>query len=1758
MVNRNLFSNFFPPIDMRKMKRKVAKLSGFHLSPNEEALLIKEEHEKRRRLRIKQVREQERFIAVQIREKVKQCRDEQLEQLATELKADWQMAQGEKTKCLEKLYLSSLKTVGEGHRQAQENEPDLKMQSIRVAVNREKAEKRHREALMELKQQREKNHEAQTRHIKTRKKALLIEKKRAMTIAHLPPPPPNPFADLEVPKYPTVKMYDIDSFSATHYHLPEPCVNKEITTKQISAQLIAEKEEKRLEELKQEADVERCEQLEKARLRGSHALHLVHLTQDKERLIKELEQMQLADLTRRRHAVAQMPQQLFEPPYRRVEVKEDRQREMEIAFEDMYAEDKKIKGDVVLRLEPEPLPTPSVEMQDDDLNLTVESEGFQKDHCAKGGREESEMQHFKKTEVPPLVVTSQSSASPSKAALVRLLTKIRKQKDHGTTRSESSDANKEVTIESGSITSEETKQGTSSKSATNASVSKEHPELLSVPGHYNKFKTETSEETIVAGNTTLFHPKEQANRIRSDVGRLKQLHDLEQQKQQQMALLWQTEQQKQRLEANLRQAWLQQQHGEKQMQEGLNSDVCDLQKQMRQQHEQLKHSNILVSNMVSSEDEQMLAIHQYQQQLIEQNRLHKASVEETGNPLQEYQLEGGLLPILSSVRCISGHDSVHQYCHKESGGHVNVNQRLFAVHSESKSQPDHPRSERHGFEVNDLEVLEPCTRILDAVEPEQDPTQVGLMEDRSKSVEVQLVTAENTEERLKQSMLSIPLTKPVEILKNPEILSALSVDISVQQEHLKGLQHQLWRQREDLFATKKLQEEFIGRQNKLKDEMLQQQQQHQTEEKIWTENQSGGSTLHKVMPANENVEQFTLISNLLRSLDHFNTDSTDENSHSDNEEQLKEPVPLFQRIEALLPSWHSDSKTGQAGDYPADTPNVEAVTGEVQHWRPSKPPVTKTRLGLCGLLEQHELSSIQEVESPKSDRLSMSVSRMTSSHYCCKTEGGELISRRMDPSYSPEVIELDLSNMSTVSSQQSSNVPESTAESIQTGRLTWREKLKLGTSCLPGQGKQSSLSKSPSYSTNVERDVLQYSDPASSPYNITNMIFYHDSSDDTNSFNANEQTSETDQKSTTTLSTGSFPLSEQTAPDAKSSAHYQCTVHDIPSRQSTLTSSSCGSSLPSSLPVCKETVKIQKNLSTSNGETRTDNENKTQKIIDKYIQDLNKLLYSGGKYQGSTTSDDISDPEFPSLFLKFQNCQQDSNFEFQPPETRPDFSISSSSLSPTISKNSNFPSIGNISGNLHVNTATSSEMQFFNDDIVLTPDSGRTASDMDQIQECIQHSYSEENSDLESFHPILEITQRQYGLSVDHSSESLKHEYHNETSISTEYIPPCDLSRTGAVGADSLTVDSINQSSCSEPAIEKLRTVDEENSQEHAGSFFQQNETLNTVSEYEMSNQNQKWPEDYKPETQVVTFTKKINSNDASTVDNLSVETSKLMLLDKGTSFFSEMQQITEQNPMIQPKQSPCTKEGIDTMLEHECELEVQWDQSRPSNFTPGVCLLQTVIQGIESNVGIMEEPELTQLTMNDSTLLDDELGQEFPVENLTAENEIQSFSQANGAQPVILGNTISDTQKSEVMIFEFKPSAKILNETILKRKQKFLTNSAKRVEDLKREKNGKLKSELHTQIPLKEEHTSAFAAPSSVAVQLKMVGEVKVSTPEDRKAAEVEMRQRTHRLYNQLAEVKTKKKEVTRQTVCARNREKAKEFQRKTLEKLRANKVCK
>lgn len=60
---------------------------------------------------------------------------------------------------------------------------------------------------------------------------------------------------------------------------------------------------------------------------------------NQEKLLQELRRLQQEDLARKRQLVAQMPAQLAELPYRRTEAQEDRQRELEFAFEDLYNAD---------------------------------------------------------------------------------------------------------------------------------------------------------------------------------------------------------------------------------------------------------------------------------------------------------------------------------------------------------------------------------------------------------------------------------------------------------------------------------------------------------------------------------------------------------------------------------------------------------------------------------------------------------------------------------------------------------------------------------------------------------------------------------------------------------------------------------------------------------------------------------------------------------------------------------------------------------------------------------------------------------------------------------------------------------------------------------------------------------------------------------------------------------------------------------------------------------------------------------------------------------------------------------------------------------------------------------------------------------------------------------------------------------------------------------------------------------------------------
>ncbi|NXX74907.1 CE295 protein, partial [Urocolius indicus] len=150
------------------------------------------------------------------------------------------------------------------------------------------------------------------------------------------------------------------------------------------------------------------------------------------------------------------------------------------------------------------------------------------------------------------------------------------------------------------------------------------------------------------------------------------------------------------------------------------------------------------------------------------------------------------------------------------------------------------------------------------------------------------------------------------------------------------------------------------------------------------------------------------------------------------------------------------------------------------------------------------------------------------------------------------------------------------------------------------------------------------------------------------------------------------------------------------------------------------------------------------------------------------------------------------------------------------------------------------------------------------------------------------------------------------------------------------------------------------------------------------------------------------------------------------------------------------------------------------------------------------------------------------------------------------------------VMLLEFAATPRSLQESFLKRKKNFIQKSQKRVEEIKNKERENEKPEARQfqrgkcEQLSKQESCLLSGKKGAVANQLKKVGEVKVSSPEDRSSAEMEKHQCTSRLHNQLKEVKMRKEEKTRQETYAKNREKAQEFQKKMLEKLRAKKTRK
>ncbi|NWH66350.1 CE295 protein, partial [Geococcyx californianus] len=233
-----------------------------------------------------------------------------------------------------------------------------------------------------------------------------------------------------------------------------------------------------------------------------------------------------------------------------------------------------------------------------------------------------------------------------------------------------------------------------------------------------------------------------------------------------------------------------------------------------------------------------------------------------------------------------------------------------------------------------------------------------------------------------------------------------------------------------------------------------------------------------------------------------------------------------------------------------------------------------------------------------------------------------------------------------------------------------------------------------------------------------------------------------------------------------------------------------------------------------------------------------------------------------------------------------------------------------------------------------------------------------------------------------------------------------------------------------------------------------------------------------------------------------------------------------------------------------------------------------------ESGRGIMEEPELSLISSNDISIAESDT-EHANHENIKEDNinnpacvnqsELNVFTEERKFLPLaadvddsasVRPNSYSDTQspsddhlpshQTAVMLLEFAATPGSLQESFLKRKKNFMQKSLKRVEEIKTREREIEKPEARQFQRGKSEKLSGqkdsllvSEKKGTVTNQLKRVGEVKVSSPEDRKSGEIQMHGCTSRLYNQLPEVKIRKEEKTRQETYAKNREKAKEFQK-------------
>ena len=277
-------------------------------SPNEIETLMQQQTMFKRRLRLRQVREQGQVIAKSIRSNVEEKRRRALQDLASELNKQYVVKQQEQFKTVKKEYVEGLDDVGNAHTCASETDTDYALFEAKFEQKKKVARQRFAEAVQQLRaikslEEKENIARASRRRLVTQKENI-----RAKRIAMLPKPEKG--SDEET-TYESTKTSTISSGTRSTAQSSGIFIERASRTEQNAyedAKKAASLEQEKFREQEEIRINQEIAQREKAKFRHLAALRQTRMQNEYRSLENDLKYLQKIDARKRREAIPTIPQ----------------------------------------------------------------------------------------------------------------------------------------------------------------------------------------------------------------------------------------------------------------------------------------------------------------------------------------------------------------------------------------------------------------------------------------------------------------------------------------------------------------------------------------------------------------------------------------------------------------------------------------------------------------------------------------------------------------------------------------------------------------------------------------------------------------------------------------------------------------------------------------------------------------------------------------------------------------------------------------------------------------------------------------------------------------------------------------------------------------------------------------------------------------------------------------------------------------------------------------------------------------------------------------------------------------------------------------------------------------------------------------------------------------------------------------------------------------------------------------------------------